>query len=240
MAIITIASTKGGCGKTTTAINLAIEARQRGYSAAVVDADPQHHAFNWVMFHQGLTAEQAAANTVYTGQMDIDVVCKVTADSVSPQILSLAATHDIVLVDLQGSANQTMIFAFAASDLVIVPAQPSAFDIGGAELTIRSLRATERSMRLGRTIPERILLTRTPAMLRTRSGAATRSAFVDAGLAVMSTEFVERTAFRDQTFTGNAPTVADPNGNAAKNIAAIFGEVLSIISESGVAGAAAE
>ena len=44
---ITIANQKGGCGKTTTAMNLAGVFTKIGYSVLVVDADPQKSALRW-------------------------------------------------------------------------------------------------------------------------------------------------------------------------------------------------
>jgi chromosome partitioning protein len=192
------------------------------------------HAFAWVM-HDVMTAADAVPLETYKGQFDITVTCKVDQTTVRKHILGLAREHDVVLVDLQGSANTTMVYAFGVSDLVIVPAQASNFDIQGAAKTITTLR--EAAEMANRTIHERIMLTRTNPSLRPRSEGTTRTAFEKAGMTVMTTTFADRIAFKDQTFTGAAPTVADPNSNAAANIRALYGEIQGILVEGQVAAA---
>ena len=47
MPVITIASTKGGVGKSTLAVNLSAQFAKQGHDVALLDADPQGSAFKW-------------------------------------------------------------------------------------------------------------------------------------------------------------------------------------------------
>lgn len=220
--IITFANTKGGAGKTTATINLAVAFRLGGYSVGVVDADPQQHAAQWLLMDM-----ESNDGPVVAGREDILVAPKVAEEMIQDRIIELADRCDVVLVDLQGSANQAMIYAIGVSDLVIVPVQPSGWDNSGAAITLRTIRNVKRMT--GRDIREVVLLTRTNPSFETRAAATTRAALEDAGIQVMKTEFMDRTAFREMTYTGLVPLIDKPNSNAAANMRAIYDEILFLV-----------
>lgn len=53
------------------------------------------------------------------------------AEMLPPRLREAQQAADLVLIDLEGSANQAMLYAAGKSDLVIIPAQPSAYDVRG-------------------------------------------------------------------------------------------------------------
>ena len=60
------------------------------------------------------------------------------AEALLPTLREAQNAADLVLIDLEGSANQAMLYAAGKSDLVLIPAQPSAFDVREARRTGRS------------------------------------------------------------------------------------------------------
>ncbi|MBF0307451.1 MAG: ParA family protein [Alphaproteobacteria bacterium] len=234
MATICTATTKGGTGKTTILVNLAAELRRNGYSVAVVDADPQQHAARWVL--HGLGKPRELGSAVLEGRHGITVATNATDRDIMERIIDLAGRHDAVLVDLQGSANQAMLMAFGVADLVLIPVQPSEYDIDGAVTTLRSVKAAREMTR--RDILARVVLSRTSPSFATRAAKETRQAFERAGVPLLGVEFLERVAFKEATFTGSAPALDQPTSPAAKNVAALVKEILALLAERAEASAA--
>jgi chromosome partitioning protein len=211
MIVISLASTKGGVGKTTAAICLATEWMRRGRRVGVVDADANQPLFRWL--------ERAK----------FPEIARVTADSdtILTCIRDVGEGRDVVIVDLQGSANQAMLYAFGRSSLVLIPTQASNFDVVEAVKTFTIVR--NAGDLVGRTIPAHILLTKTPPMLQMRSVSHSRKAFERRGLPLLETELQERTVFREMTYDGMPPNLTSTSWTAAHNVGAITDEIENLI-----------
>jgi chromosome partitioning protein len=132
----------------------------------------------------------------------------------------------LVLIDLEGSANQAALYACGKSDLVLIPAQPSAYDVREARKTADVV--SQAADLVGREIALRVVLTRTP-VLRQRVAEHSRAQFEKAGLPLLPVELVQRTAFQVMTYDGRPPFVADPGGGAAANVEALIDAVAAIV-----------
>jgi len=134
----------------------------------------------------------------------------------------------------EGAANQAMLYACGKADLVPIPAQPSRFDVVEAVKTAGVVR--QAADLVGRGIAHRVLLTRTP-VLRQKVAEHSRGQFVKAGLPLLRTELIQRTAFQHMTYTGEPPHAQDPKSGAARNVEALADEVAGLLGL-GPAGAA--
>ncbi len=112
MTTIGLVQQKGGVGKTTIATNLAATLQSRGYSVLLVDADPQGTARDW------------AAKSDNTGLTTVGVDRPVVHEEL-PSIEGF----DVAIVDAVGKLEKMTISVIKASDLVLVPIQPSAADL---------------------------------------------------------------------------------------------------------------
>lgn len=113
MQVVTLASEKGGSGKTTLACSLGVVAAQAGHSVALVDADPQGSAAAW-----------GARREILIGP---DVV-HVPLSSVPDAIEAARERYDLVLLDTPGQSTASN-KALACADLVVVPCRPTIPDI---------------------------------------------------------------------------------------------------------------
>jgi chromosome partitioning protein len=131
--ILTIANQKGGCGKTTTVMNLAGGLTKAKYRVLVVDADPQASATLW-----SLARGQAG--------LPFDVMTARQLGGRVEDLLTLAASRDIILVDCPPGIVETQdeVGRFArsvlsASDALLVPLRPSPADFAAAAGFVRYL-----------------------------------------------------------------------------------------------------
>jgi len=126
VSIITIATTKGGAGKTTLARLILARAALAGLKPAAIDVDFNHTLTDWVT---------AVAKYPITVRHELDET------RIVPLVTELHETHDLVVIDTAGAASQATIFAIGCADLVLVPISPSAADIVEGIKTVNLIRS---------------------------------------------------------------------------------------------------
>lgn len=114
--LILVANEKGGVGKSTTAVNLAVCCSLAGLDVLLVDTDKQESSANW-----------AALRNEYTELHPI--TCVKLSGKVGFEINKLRTKYDVIVVDAGGSDSVEMRQAMAVADLSILPIQPSQFDV---------------------------------------------------------------------------------------------------------------
>lgn len=151
--VIGLAQSKGGVGKTTTAINLAAELYRRGYSVLVFDADP----------------EANAAAIAEEGKLPFEVRRLLLEDDAGTQAWAReirVAAADFVLVDAPGARGAAFGATLAISDLVLVPSGSTILDLRGAASTVKFIRSVRRSR--GKAEPDALVL---PSKIDRRTSA---------------------------------------------------------------------
>lgn len=141
--IIAFASPKGGGGKTTLAILLASEFAHGGLSVRVLDADPQGSALLW----QKRSRDAGAI-------MDGLEVTPIKDSSELGTALQQGIDADVVVVDIQGTANETLAVAVGYADLVLIPTRASLFDCVQADALVTFLKALRGR---GHDVPYRVV-----------------------------------------------------------------------------------
>jgi chromosome partitioning protein len=213
MPIITLAQTKGGAGKTTTAQVLVAEFVHRGMSVAVIDLDPNKVLGRFVARSKALEGVEVA-----TPREDVRV---------SDLIADLSKRYQAVVIDLMGAATPDMMVAVGFSDLVIVPSQVSEADVRCGVETWRMIQEVERLGR--REIAKAVLFTRTPPAIRTRAQEHVRKQYEKSGIPMLRSEFMERVAFKEMGFNGLPPNLTDRESNAARNVIAVCDEIFDLL-----------
>ncbi|GAB4387954.1 ParA family partition ATPase [Albidovulum sp.] len=115
--VISIVQQKGGSGKTTLAVNLAVAAMQRGRRVALLDTDPQGSLGRWFMTRHERLADPG---------LDFSTS---SAWGVSYECDKLRREADLVIVDTPPKADADLRPALRAADLVLVPVAASHVDL---------------------------------------------------------------------------------------------------------------
>lgn len=181
MSVLTVMNPKGGSGKTTTALLIAQEMAQQGATVCLIDADPAGWLTQWHIL-PGVPE-------------NIRFSVENNPSRIAQEIQAQKAENDLVVIDVEGSANLTVGTAVGISDFVLIPMQGSVFDASGAVQSIELIKSQELIAR--RTIPYSVVITRTNAAVKTRSYSAVREALESHNANILETTIVERAAYRE-------------------------------------------
>lgn len=153
--IIGLAQSKGGVGKTTTALNLAAELHRRGRSVAVLDADPAGHAAS--IAEDGRLPFKVAAHLLEQNE----------ASDVAAWVREVRSQGtDFVLIDAPGAMGAAFGATIAVADLVLVPAGSTVLDVRGAAETVGTIRRHRKASKRER--PDILVV---PSRIDRRTGA---------------------------------------------------------------------
>lgn len=202
MRRIGLLSRKGGSGKTTLAIHLAVLAEQAGLRTLLVDLDPQHSAADWWRAREAETPQLAQSEP---GNLRT-VLEAAEADGVA-----------LTLVDTRPSAAQDAALVAALSDLILVPTRPTILDLRAILDTIDITKGAARQAL--------IVLNACPpargAGEATLTGDA-RRAIAAFGVPVAPVPVVNRTLFATALLSGLTAGEAEPGGKADREMRALW------------------
>ena len=215
MAIITFAQTKGGSGKTTTAMCTVAELVARGATVAALDLDPNRplgEFFGRVPELKGVRVSVPSPDK-----------------RVSALVKDLAHHHEHVVIDLMGAATNDTQVAMAVADLVLIPSQMSETDYRcGLETWSQAGEAEDVTQRA---IARGVLLMRTSAgATRPRVEAFLREQYRRNGTHVLAASFGDRAAWKEMSYSTHIPHLHDRTSSAARNFIAVFDEMMGLIS----------
>lgn len=197
MKTIAIISQKGGAGKTTVSIHLAVAAEERGLKTAIFDLDPQASAATWA---DKRTKEAPAVVSAQASRL--------------PGLLEQAAAQqaDLVIIDSAPNADAASLAAARAADIILIPCRPAAFDLNAIGTTLALASVAGK--------PAFVLLNAVPP--QGRVGEEARQALIGGGVAVADPVLHQLVAFSHAVNDGRSAQELDAKSKAAIEIAALF------------------
>lgn len=214
--IITLAGQKGGTGKSTLAINLAVEWMRRGKRVLLVDADPQGTALTWsnVAAESGVKAPTVIA----------------MGDNLRQALPDLAAAADVTLIDTAGRQSKRLVGALMLADLALLPCRPYPSDVWALAESVETVRNVQELR------PELLAAIVINGMeARTALGRSARESVAASGLPVLGTDVCQRIAFAEACAVGKGVTTYAPKTPAARELKALIDEIEDIVNRKEVA-----
>src|SRR3954465_13206107 len=200
MFVLALVCQKGGAGKTTMAIHLAVEGHRRGLKTLLIDIDPQASAAK-IMDRRGdhppAVATEAAAR--------LERAIKAAEGQ----------GYELVIVDTAPQADRAAAQAAKVADLVVAPLQPSIVDLDAVDATIDVCKLAGA--------PILFVLNRVP--VQGREIAGTENAIKKRGMNISASRWGERKAFKYPFMRGLVAQEVEPTSAAAAEVAALFDEL---------------
>lgn len=207
--IIAVANTKGGVGKSTLAVNLAVEAAIGGRTALLIDADPQGSAI------QFLSVRDEARPAVRGVQITKPVLHR--------EVPEISKAFDFAIIDVGGRDAPVFRSALVAADTIVVPMVPSAFDTWASEDVFQVVDELSSSEKLRTT---RIVLNQLTRTLAAREAQETLGEYLaEHGVGLLETQIHARTAWPRSIGEGLSVTEWEPAGPAAAELRALAKEL---------------
>jgi len=217
MQIVSFLNQKGGVGKTTLTVNVADAlARQHGKRTLLIDADPQGSAVDW-----------GAVRNQKHNENDGDIlfpVVSLTTDAIQKEIKLLARDFDCVCIDGPPRINKVVAATIMASDLVLIPIQPSAYDVWAtAEINemIDYSKEQKPALKTAFVINSKIK--------NSVLGRDVHEALAEYSLPIMNTEICNSMAFKRSASEGKSVLQTAPKSPAAEEVTKLTTEVLEIL-----------
>ncbi len=116
--IIAVANTKGGTGKTTTAVQLALYRQSQGHDVWLVDGDEQQSALTAVSIRSENNVKPDLACSAYSN-----------ARTLKSQIEAQVNKWEDIIIDVGGRDTGALRAALLVCDLLLVPVQPRSYDV---------------------------------------------------------------------------------------------------------------
>lgn len=198
MKTIAIISQKGGSGKTTVAVHLAVCAERAGQVAAIIDLDPQASAFEWSSRREAETPE----------------VIKAKPEQLAT-LLKQAKNSGLAfaIIDTAPHSDKAATIAAGLADIILIPCRPAAFDVAAIPTTLDILKLAKAKDKAV------ILLNAVPPQGKTGEEAAE-------GLAnlanVAPVRLINRAAYSHAVNDGRSVEEFEPHGKASEEIRALY------------------
>jgi chromosome partitioning protein len=208
MPVLSVLNQKGGVGKTTIATSIAMCLAERGWHVLLIDADSQGSALDW----------KAAR-----GDLQSFPVVGLPRDTIHREIGTLASGYDWVIIDGPPRISTVAKSAIAASDIVVIPVQPSPYDVWAARDIvdlIAEVRVVKDDLIALFAVNRRIV--------GTAIGRDVEKALAEYPIGVLKAAICQRVAFAESAAAGKTVLETEPVGPAAAEVRGLVAEIVGI------------
>lgn len=203
--IISFINQKGGVGKTTLSVNVAACLAKQGFKTLLIDADKQGSATAWASLRD---------ETPF-------VVNSMARQNMAKDAIKMAADYEFTIIDGPPHAEEIARSCIIASDLVVLPIEPSGLSTWASDLTVRQIREAQsfkETLKCGFVVSRKIG--------KTVIGREIRDMAQDAGISIFETEIQQRVAFPESMTVGQTIFEWAPGSAATREIKKLTKELV--------------
>ena len=206
--IISLLNQKGGVGKTTLAVHLATATARRGKRVVLVDADPQGSALDW-------SAIRTTAALFPVIGMPKPILHR--------ELPKLAPSYDVMIIDGAPRVYDVARSAILASDIVLIPVQPSPYDVWAAKEIVDLVTEVRPFKEILKSV---FVINR--KIVNSAIGRDVVDALSEYALPVLTAQVSQRVSFAESASTGATVMETEPMSLASQEIEALTQEVMEL------------
>lgn len=204
--IIGVLNQKGGVGKTTLSVNIAAALAHSGARVLLIDADPQGSSLDWSAAREG--------DPIFS-------VVGLPRASVHKEIGQVGQGYDHIIIDGPPRVTDLARSAIMASDLVLIPVQPSPYDVWAADEVVKLIQEAtvyKENLKSAFVVNRKIA--------NTAIGRDVGEALAAYEMPIFTSTVTQRVIYAEAAAQGKAVFEIDTAGPAAAEIAALVAEIL--------------
>lgn len=204
--IIGALNQKGGVGKTTLSVNIAAALAHSGARVLLIDADPQGSSLDWSAAREG--------DPIFS-------VVGLPRASVHKEIGQVGQGYDHIIIDGPPRVTDLARSAIMASDLVLIPVQPSPYDVWAADEVVKLIQEAtvyKENLKSAFVVNRKIA--------NTAIGRDVGEALAAYEMPILTSTVTQRVIYAEAAAQGKAVFEIDTAGPAAAEIAALVAEIL--------------
>ncbi|MDZ4150801.1 MAG: ParA family partition ATPase [Methylococcales bacterium] len=207
--IIGVLNQKGGVGKTTISVNLAASLARNGARVLLIDADPQGSALDWAAARNG--------DPLFS-------VVGFPRPSIHKEIGQIGQGYDHIVIDGPPRVTDLARSAIMASDIVLIPVQPSPYDIWAADEVVKLIdeaKVYKENLKSVFVVNRKIT--------NTAIGRDVGEALAAYPILVLTATVTQRVVFAEAATQGKSVYEIDAGGAAAREIEAVKDELMGFL-----------
>lgn len=208
--IISILNQKGGVGKTTLSIHISSTLALAGKKVLLIDADVQRSALDW--------ASSRNSDPIFS-------VVGISTNTIHKEIQLLKQNYDFIIIDGPPRVYDVARSAIAASDVIIIPVQPSPYDVWSAKEVVDLIKEVREPLQVYKKIKAAFVINRKISnSVIGRDVVEALEQYSD--ISVLKSTITQRVSYAETASRGTSTIEEDPESNAGKEIRNLTEEII--------------